>query len=65
MKHARPAVEYRRTWQWRRTATEKRSGFPTLWELWKPNLVALFVCSWRGHDLLTKFGGTRVCRRCS
>jgi hypothetical protein len=62
----RHAVEYRRTWRWKRTPTEKRYSAVAVWEeLWKPNLKAILVCSWRGHDLQTKFGGVRVCRRCS
>jgi hypothetical protein len=57
-------TKHRRTYRWRRTPLERRHNAVTIWELWKPNLIAIFVCSRKGHDYVTKFGGARICRRC-
>lgn len=35
------------------------------WQNLREHLARLFVCPLVGHDRLTKFGGTVLCRRCN
>lgn len=55
----------RSSMRWRKTKMEKRYNVTTYWEMWKPNFARIFICSWKGHDDLQKFGGAIICRRCT